>query len=128
MPYNLSDKDVRKIVRSCCEGHCSFPDCGCELSTGRVAEVVKAAWDAELTTDPCLVKREPGEPMFVLLARNSSTPETMEKWCDLRANEIARGVRPDTTQERDHIEEVRGKAAVFRSWRTLTGRIDDPAS
>ncbi len=127
MPYNLSDKDVRKIVRSCCEGHCSFPDCGCELSTGRVAEVVKAAWDAELTTDPCLVKREPGEPMFVLLA---GTRALRRQWKN--------GVIFAQMKSHAEFAQIPPKSAIHRGgarqgcgipvWRDLTGRIDDPAS
>jgi len=67
--------------------------------------------------DPCLVKREPGEPMFLLLARDSAAPRAMECWADNREIEIGRGLRPDTPQERAHISEVRAKVVTFRAWR-----------
>jgi hypothetical protein len=67
--------------------------------------------------DPCLVKREPGEPMFILLARDSAAPDTIEDWCMRRYAEIRSGARPDTPQERAHIDEVLAKVAVFRAWR-----------
>jgi hypothetical protein len=67
--------------------------------------------------DPCIVKREQDEPMFVLLARDSSAPETIERWCELRLAEIERGAHPDTPDEHEHINEVFRKAATFRAWR-----------
>ncbi len=67
--------------------------------------------------DPCLEKREPDEPMFILLGRDSAAPSTIETWCSLRANEIMTGARPDTDEEWDHVRQVRVKAKAFREWR-----------
>ena len=67
--------------------------------------------------DPCILKREPGEPMFVLLARDSAAPETLERWAILRTDEIVEGKRPNTEQEHAHIAEVRAMARAFRKWR-----------
>lgn len=68
--------------------------------------------------DPCLEKREPDEPMFILLARDSAAPETIEEWCRRREYEITTGLRPDTEDERDHIHQVRHKVGAFRAWRS----------
>jgi hypothetical protein len=70
-----------------------------------------------VSIDPCLEKREPDEPMFILLARDSAAPATIEFWCLRRITEIDDGLRPDTEQERAHIQEVWEKAKAFRAWR-----------
>jgi hypothetical protein len=67
--------------------------------------------------DPCLEKRELDEPMFILLARDSAAPLAIETWCNCREAEIARGLRPDTTEEWTHIKQVRGKVGIFMRWR-----------
>jgi hypothetical protein len=67
--------------------------------------------------DPYLEKRQPGEPMFILLGRDSAAPNTLEWWADLREAEISHGLRPDNDQERQHIAEVRRKATEFQNWR-----------
>lgn len=72
--------------------------------------------------DPCLAKREPNEPMFVLLARDSCAPATLEFWCQARQAQIATGVRPDTEGERAHIAEITARAAEFRAWRAAHRR------
>lgn len=84
----------------------------------RLRELCRAALDA-LTADidPCLEKREPDEPMFILLARDSAAPATIERWCELRLMEIWTGARPDTPEEHEHIRSVRAKADQFRAWR-----------
>lgn len=33
-----------------------------------------------VSIDPCLEKREEGEPMFILLGRDSAAPEAIEAW------------------------------------------------
>lgn len=68
--------------------------------------------------DPCLSKREPEEPMFVLLGRDSAAPYAIVQWCLTRANEIRSGRRPDTTEEWSHIKDVRAKTAAFADWRS----------
>jgi hypothetical protein len=73
--------------------------------------------------DPCLEKREPDEPMFILLARDSSAPETMEFWCREREAEIRLALRDDTQQEREHIEQVRAKVGACRVWRKINRPI-----
>ena len=70
-----------------------------------------------VSIDPCLEKRELDEPMFILLARDSVAPSTIDWWCRQREREIADGLRPDTKDERDHIAQVRAKADAFRAWR-----------
>jgi hypothetical protein len=69
--------------------------------------------------DPCLVKREEGEPMFVLLARDSTAPAVMEKWCALRDREIQQGTRPNSDEEVEHVFAVRQKIIEFRRWRRV---------
>jgi hypothetical protein len=70
-----------------------------------------------VTLDPCLAKQEPGEPMFILLGRDSAAPEAIEQWCAARSREITSGRRPDTEEEWDHIRQVLRKAEHFREWR-----------
>ena len=70
-----------------------------------------------VSIDPCLAKREPDEPMFILLARDSCAVPTMDFWCNQREREIWDGLRPDTPEEREHIKQVRQKADAFRQWR-----------
>lgn len=72
-----------------------------------------------VSIDPCLEKREPGEPMFILLARDSAATETIEAWCRYRTHEIEEGTRPDTSDERNHIAQVMAKAEAFRAWRKV---------
>lgn len=67
--------------------------------------------------DPCLEKRENGEPMFILLARDSTAPIAMDMWCGVREHEIETGRRPDTPQEHEHIAQVRQKVEEFETWR-----------
>lgn len=69
--------------------------------------------------DPCLKKCEPGEPMFILLARDSAVPDTIEWWCQKRLHEIHVGSRPDTPEEREHIAQFMRKADIFREWRKI---------
>jgi hypothetical protein len=72
---------------------------------------------ADLIDDPCIDKREDGEPMFVLLGRDSAAPDTMACWYFERLAEINKGLRPDNTEERNHIATIREKAKAFREWR-----------
>lgn len=88
-------------------------DCGVDQGdVDRLREI------AGLIDDPCIDKREPGEPMFVLLARDSAAPLTMEFWSRERHSEIfIEGKRPNTDQERAHIVNVRDLVDEFRAWR-----------
>ena len=72
---------------------------------------------ADDATDRCLAKREPGEPIFSLLARDSTGPDTIEGWCRLREAEIANGTRRDDEGQRADIAEARERAEEFRAWR-----------
>lgn len=102
----------------------------------RVAEavmerIVREADDAArlrtvaVSIDPCLEKREPDEPMFILLGRDSAAPKTIEAWCRQREIEIGIGLRPDTDDERNHIQQVRAKAFAFREWRSANRAARD---
>lgn len=67
--------------------------------------------------DSCILKREEGEPMFVLLARDSAAPQVMERWCEIREGEMKQGIRPDSDEEAEHLFAVRQKVIEFRRWR-----------
>jgi hypothetical protein len=71
---------------------------------------------ANQTLDPCLAKRQHGEPFFVLLGRDPAAIRAMNVWCDERRAEIAVGTRPDTDEEHEHIVQVRKKVAEFSVW------------
>jgi hypothetical protein len=67
--------------------------------------------------DPCLAKREEGEPMFILLGRDTVAPAILSEWCHRREMEILAGQRADTEEERTHVAEVRAKVREFVTWR-----------
>ena len=71
-----------------------------------------------LSADPCLEKRKAGEPVFVLLARDSAAPSAMETWCRVRMNAIRNGFHNNTDEERDQVRSVALKAEQFRAWRS----------
>jgi hypothetical protein len=72
---------------------------------------------ADLIDDPCIDKRDDGEPMFVLLGRDSAAPTTIDHWCYYRDLEIRLCGRSDNKQERLHITDVRKIADAFHRWR-----------
>lgn len=40
---------------------------------------------ADLLSNPCLAKRKPGEPIFVLLGRDPEAPDAIRAWAERRA-------------------------------------------
>jgi hypothetical protein len=85
------------------------------LVTKREAEGLRSK--VSVPADPCLAKREPDEPMFILLGRDTVAPAILMEWCHQREMEMLRGTREDTEEERSHIADVRAKVAEFRTWR-----------
>jgi hypothetical protein len=57
------------------------------------------------------------EPMFTLLARDVLSPHLVRLWALGRQDQIARGERPDTPEERKMIEEAHNIAAAMAMWR-----------
>lgn len=50
----------------------------------RRCEAAEAAL-ADLLSNPCLAKRKPGEPIFVLLGRDPEAPDAIRAWAERRA-------------------------------------------
>lgn len=71
-----------------------------------------------MNIDPCLEKRLPDEPMFVLLGRDSAAPAAIEAWCVARESEILSGKRALNSEELAHIRQVRQKVSEFNVWRS----------
>ena len=63
----------------------------------------------------CISKAEDDEPMFVLLARDTSAPGMVEAWAMNRSTEIDRGMRPES--DRAMVKEAYACADSMRAWR-----------
>lgn len=63
----------------------------------------------------CYYNAMPDEPMFILLARDPSAPDLIERWADGRHCDIVRKVRP--ASDIGMINEARGCAQKMRDWR-----------
>jgi hypothetical protein len=63
----------------------------------------------------CYANALPDEPMFVLLARDPSAPEIVEKWADARSQAIRLGRR--SMCDIELVAEARNLANTMREWR-----------
>lgn len=63
----------------------------------------------------CYANALPDEPMFILLARDSTAPGRVEWWAKYRETEIDVGKRPET--DRAMVAEARKCASDMRLWR-----------
>ena len=77
---------------------------------------VPHAYDGAPHVDPCLIKKKPDEPMFVVLGRDPIGHMLLTRWCELRVEAINNGALPDNNQERDHIADVAKIADNFLSY------------
>lgn len=95
------------------------------------------ALEAELDTlDPCLLKAEPGEPLFILRAQDETAPTTVKLWA-LRVQgkhedaervdvTIPPGNRPRRPWQ-DKLDEARKLAAAMEEWQNAhRGRVKLP--
>ena len=64
----------------------------------------------------CYANAEPGEPMFVLLARDACAPAAVEKWIEYREALVTLGIKPE--QDRAMLQEARDCANAMRAWRS----------
>jgi hypothetical protein len=58
----------------------------------------------------------PDEPMFTLLARDSSAPGMVRQWAYERERAIATGLKPEA--DRAMVEEARAIADAMQRWRS----------
>ncbi len=65
----------------------------------------------------CYANALPGEPMFVLLARDPSAPTLVEDWATERQRQINKGFRPQSDQAM--VDEAIQCATRMKSWRVL---------
>lgn len=72
-------------------------------------------------TDPgsfdCYHNALPDEPMFILLARDPSAPDLVDRWATERQREIQKGTRPRSDQAM--VDEAIHCAAHMRHWRVV---------
>lgn len=66
--------------------------------------------------DGCFHKAMDDEPMFVLLARDTSGPLVIRIWADVREAEIRQGVRPAT--DMTQVIDARATADKMEQWRS----------
>lgn len=64
----------------------------------------------------CYANAEPDEPMFILLARDKSSPSLVEDWADDREDKIRRGLKPESDMAM--VKEARECARTMRFWRS----------
>lgn len=65
--------------------------------------------------DGCFQRAMDDEPMFVLLGRDPSAPELLERWAREREAEVRAGRRP--AADMAQVEEARRGAERMRAWR-----------
>lgn len=63
----------------------------------------------------CYANAEPDEPMFILLARDTSAPAIVEQWARMRAMAIADGRKP--ASDAPMVSEALICAGKMRAWR-----------
>lgn len=63
----------------------------------------------------CYANAEPGEPMFVLLARDVAAPAVVEAWAAMRVMLINAGLKP--IDDVAMVSEARDLAHAMRRWR-----------
>lgn len=65
--------------------------------------------------DSCINRAEDNEPVFVLLARDASTPDLVRQWALGRMSEIQRGYKP--ISDMDMVTEALRFAFTMEAWR-----------
>lgn len=68
----------------------------------------------------CLAKALPGEPMFVLLARDLAAPTVIRAGARKRQEHILDGLLLDTPEERAHVQAAYAIASAMEDWRVTT--------
>ena len=63
----------------------------------------------------CFGNAEPDEPMFILLARDASAPDLVDKWADRRRKLINEGKKPQSDMAM--VIEAEDCAIAMRDWR-----------
>lgn len=63
----------------------------------------------------CYANALPDEPMFILLARDISAPELVEKWAEDRMRGIVLGLKPKS--DLPMVDEAQQCAKNMREWR-----------
>ena len=63
----------------------------------------------------CYANAEPDEPMFVLLARDASAPGHVRSWALCRANDINKGLKPES--DMIQVQEAFQCAEAMDEWR-----------
>ena len=63
----------------------------------------------------CYANAEPDEPMFILLARDISAPDVVEKWAEDRMRAIVLGLKPRS--DLPMVDEAQQCARNMRAWR-----------
>lgn len=63
----------------------------------------------------CYANALPNEPMFILLARDPSAPDLLERWAANRSHAIVEGERPESDYAM--VTEARECAMKMRDWR-----------
>lgn len=67
----------------------------------------------------------PGEPMFVLMARDTQAPRLIREWADQREERIVAGSAPLTDQAA--VARARGIADAMEIWRRAMVKLSEPA-
>lgn len=65
----------------------------------------------------CYAKAAPDEPMFVLLARDVSSPDLVREWAFQRGLLITAGLKPES--DRSMIDEAMACADAMEAWRMV---------
>lgn len=65
----------------------------------------------------CYANALPDEPMFVLLARDSTAPDRVREWADVRQKVINSGFKPASDQAL--VDEAYSCAAKMEHWRVV---------
>lgn len=68
----------------------------------------------------CYGNAEPDEPMFILLARDTSAPRVVEEWAAIREQMIDEGIKPESDMAM--VTEARECAGKMRAWRAANRR------
>jgi hypothetical protein len=69
-----------------------------------------------LIDDPCIDKRQEGEPMFVLLGRDIHAQLAINAWINSREMELERFHFSNRDAEIAHIDSVKSIFAAFNTW------------
>lgn len=106
-------KEVIRAYGSQDDGHSGIMDKAIEQ-----ARIVLKEYEMGTKNNPgkydCYDKALPDEPLFVLLARDTSSPDLVDEWASKRLLDINIGIRPLT--DLLLVEEARKCASDMREW------------